>query len=83
MDEDEGAAEAEADATTPLISAACAGPEGAVRLDDLPSWPTAEATSSASGEIPEGEEEDEGEKASEGTSASRHSTAARNPSPLP
>ena len=91
--------EAEADATTPLIRAACAGPEGAVRLEDLPSCPTAEATSRAIGEIPEKEEEEEekeeeeeeeeraeedvSEGEGEGASASRHSTAARNPSPLP
>ena len=67
-DEDERAAAAEAaeaDATTPLIRAACAGPEGAVRLDDLPSCPTAEATSRASGEIPEEDEEEAGEQRAE------------------
>ena len=93
-EEDEGAAavaEAEAAATTPLIRAACAGPEGAVRLEDLPSCPTAEATSRASGEMPEEEEEEEEAEASEASSAteeeeaspSLQSTAARTPSPLP
>ena len=84
------AAATEAEATTPLIRAACAGPEGAVRLEDLPSCPTAEATSRARGDEAAAEEEEEvseeevsEEETEKAASASLQSTAARNPSPLP
>lgn len=89
-DEEAAAAAAEAEATTPLIRAACAGPEGAVRLEDLPSCPTAEATSRARGDEAAAEEEEEvseeevsEEETEKAASASLQSTAARNPSPLP
>ena len=55
-EEEEEEAAAAASEAAERSSAACAGPLGAVRLDDRPSWLTAEPTSTARGESEEAEE---------------------------
>jgi len=67
----------QATASAARSTACCAGPEGAVRAAERPSWLTAEPASRASGEeVEEDEDEDEDEEDEEASSFSKEESAS-------